>query len=985
MPYMITFGRIRKLFAVKTFFDSLVRLAVCLIFLLCATSGQSQNILIPDLAGLVPRTTLSGGVIYRCLFDPRFDAIDGDGWPDHWQRKSGIENDVRFPEYLDIRIAEHRNPFSNHVLRMDMDGGAAAVFTPKVAVRSGMSYTVSIYVFANELDFSNISLVVSFYGRNSTKPLQSVPSGTIRNTGGWRKLEVGPIIADDPEVDSVSVGLLVLPETRQDFSGRIDFTNLEIRESPTISLTTDSGQHLFKDYRNIGVSCRLAGIDPNQRTVAFVVEDPFGRAIASREVEMTINNRPASQFVSPTGLPDKPVQAVADWSKLPIISPGFYRVCVRTPKHFSDNLDLPEGVFFRDPLLDTPPLNFVVVAPTGFLPNGDFGWNLDGWTLEEIGRSSELLTEAGLTRLKIPAWLPADVTKSQRKELSDLCNELSIRQAKIIGLLTPIPDKVRGEIRRGRVNAASVFSLGPERWMSGVLPTIEDLSLVVRDWQWTADDDRSLSELSDFSQRFEPWRRAFDRFEYGFGIGVAWSWYESLPERFGATTRTVNLESTMPADQTGTASEDLIALPRSENEFVALGAGESLTAEDIEHYFRAISEANMTDKPVSRIRHFVSLELLPESDYALRARMVDLVRRMIAVKTGGAEALFLSRPRDRNIGVLNSDGTPNEMFLPWRTTACMVSGRDFIGSVHMPGGSRNFNFALPVDRVPPGDRHSIATENIVAVLWNDRATRDNPVTETLFFGRDAKIIDLWGRRRDVDRQGPLQSVAVERVPVFVVGMDETVTRLRGAFRLETRQIPSDANQSNQIVFSITNTTDSLLTAQIFVRPPKPDVWTVSRPEPIVLEPGQKAQGRFELILGRSADTGLQPVRFDLRTTGNRLLDFDVYDTLQIGDPDLFMEFSSRLLNNGTIEVYQAFINNAEKEYSYECRLYDGVNPVQKSQIIRRGRGRFEHVYTLPNGRSLLRRGIRTITVRADPIGEGQPMFYSVPLLPEWND
>lgn len=919
--------------------------------------------------GLIPRINESGGTIYHCLFDPRFDAMDGDGWPDHWQRKHGVDSGILFPDHLNIQIAVHRNPFSNYVLRMEMQGGGAAVFTPKIEIRPGMSYTTSVYVFAEKLDFDNISMLLSFYGKDSPKPLKTVSSEMIRNTGGWKKIEIGPVIADRPDIKSVSIGLFVLPEKRQDFGSVVDFTNLVLRESPTISLSTNNRDHLFLDPRNIDVSCEFNGVDPDQRTVQFVLEDPFGRSIASKEVEMTINGRPASQFVQQPESGEQVLHGSAVWQTLPITSPGFYRVGVRTPKAYSDRLELPEGVFFRDPLLDTKSLNLVITKRTGFIPQGEFGWNLDGWTREEIGHRSDLLTQAGLSQLKIPAWLPKNIKKEDRKTFIDLCNELTIRQANVIGLLSPIPEDIRQQIKRGPVNAAAVFSLDPKNWMSDLQPTLEELSLIVRDWQWTADEDLSLSGFPGFLDRFDEFRKQFDPYDYGYGVGLGWDWMRQLPERFSKATRTVDLsglEKTAMDNSPTIDPANQILLPQKINEFVVLNSDESTTADDLEYYF-----ANDTQ---TRIRRFVSLTPLPRSEYNLQDRLIDLIRRMVLGKVGGAEALFLTRPKDSQRGVLTPEGIPNELFLPWKTTASMLSGRQFIGSINMPKQSRNFNFLIEGSNGLP--------DEVVTVLWNDRVRPDVFITETLHLGAEPHIVDIWGKQYPAELRNREQNLSVGRVPVFVAGVDPDITRIRIDFRLETTEMPSQTGRANTIWFSMTNTTRFPITAQIFVRPPRPNDWVVTRPEPLTLEPGQTGRGSFELTLNRSANTGLIPIRFDLKLSGSRILDFAVYDTIQIGKKDVSMEFSSRINQNGDLEVYQSFINNGDEIFSYEFRLYVPHCPVEKSKIVNQGTGRVEHVYTIPKGRELIRREVSEMVLKADPIGEGQPMTYTIPLLPE---
>jgi hypothetical protein len=163
----------------------------------------------PVLPGQLPRQSLSGGLIFRCLFDRTSDAEDSDGFPDYWTKKEGIDNGVPFPTHTVMGNVEAPNPFGNYVFRMNIEGHAAAVFSPKIPIRAGMSYTVSAYVETSNLEFNEVSILANFYGNDTAKPIRVIESKKIRNTNGWQQLTVGPIPADMPNVKSLAVGLRI--------------------------------------------------------------------------------------------------------------------------------------------------------------------------------------------------------------------------------------------------------------------------------------------------------------------------------------------------------------------------------------------------------------------------------------------------------------------------------------------------------------------------------------------------------------------------------------------------------------------------------------------------------------------------------------------------------------------------------------------------------------------------------------------------------
>jgi len=100
-----------------------------------------------------------------------------------------------------------------------------------------------------------------------------------------------------------------------------------------------------------------------------------------------------------------------------------------------------------------------------------------------------------------------------------------------------------------------------------------------------------------------------------------------------------------------------------------------------------------------------------------------------------------------------------------------------------------------------------------------------------------------------------------------------------------------------------------------------------------------------------------------------------------------MEFTSRLMENGDIEVIQVFINNSDRAYTYNCRLMVPSRSVQKSSVTRQGFGRREHVYTIRRGQALLDSGVTEMTLWAAPMNDGagilgEPMVYTIPLVSE---
>ena len=915
-------------------------------FILCLSLCGSLLAQPQMLPGQQQRQSMSGGRIYQCLFDRLADAEDRDGWPDHWTRKRGIENGIPFPSQF-IGIVEESNPFGNYALRMNIEGGAAAVFSPAIPIRPGMSYTVSALVETTSLEFNEVSVLALFYGNDATRPIRTIESKKIRHTNGWQQLSVGPIPADMPNVRSIAVGLVVMPTHRQDFGARVHFTNVEIREMPTISLEMANDNHLFFTTRELHVRCHLRGFDPAQQSVEFILEGPSGNIIRLREADMMIGNHRADRFViTPQNALDV-LHGTATWENMPIGSFGFYRVRVATPESYIRSLRLPADQTFDDPLRHIEPLTFVVMPPGTFQPGGEFGWTLDNWTLNEIETSLPTLAQSGLSHLKLPVWLPPEATPQDRDALLRLCNTFSQQHVRLIGLLNPVPEKILSNIRFDQVNAASIMGTDLKLWGDSLQPTLRTWSLLIKDWQWTSDTDQSLIDLffepdggmtPAGIDRLRACQKLFDQDQFGFGIGMAWNWYQEVPD------------SEFPFS----------------NVFLNFPIDASVLPETA-----AMTLAGMSAAP---FRRSASVAPLPANDYALETRIMNFVQSLVLLKAAGVPTISLTAPKDDAIGVLRQNGTPNELYLPWRTTATFLSGARFIGSVTLPNRSQNYCFELGGGRC-------------MMVVWNDWATDDEPVLETLYLGREPIIYDVWGRYDIPEQHGNDQTIPVTQTPLFITGLNIDVAKFRLSMQTHANTISARPNQKHNIPFSYRNDSAFPVSFQIMPQGPRPGDWSIEPASQTAnLEGGFINVGSFELTLLPHADTGRRLFQYNVRMTGTETAEFAVYDEMMIGNPDVSMEFTTRLNENGDIEVIQAFINNSDTPYTYSFRLTVRDRSPHQSMVTRQGFGRAEHVYIIPRGQALLDSGVTEMTLRAEPRNNGgilgEPMVYTIPLVGE---
>ena len=101
---------------------------------------------------------------------------------------------------------------------------------------------------------------------------------------------------------------------------------------------------------------------------------------------------------------------------------------------------------------------------------------------------------------------------------------------------------------------------------------------------------------------------------------------------------------------------------------------------------------------------------------------------MLTAKIHGAEAIFVSDPFDPDRGLVDRNGSPSELFLPWRTTALLLGGDPYAGDIDLPQGNQIHCFG--------------GQEKYVGMVPGGK-----PGQETVYLGTELRTLDLWGNSR----------------------------------------------------------------------------------------------------------------------------------------------------------------------------------------------------------------------------------------------
>jgi hypothetical protein len=321
-----------------------------------------------------------------------------------------------------------------------------------------------------------------------------------------------------------------------------------------------------------------------------------------------------------------------------------------------------------------------------------------------------------------------------------------------------------------------------------------------------------------------------------------------------------------------------------------------------------------------------------------------MVCRMMAAKMHGAEAIFCADPFDAQCGLMEPDGTPGELLLPWRTTALMLSGAKYLGAVELPGGSRNAVFARGGDAV--------------MVLWNLRGQ-----DETLYLGRNARQVDLWGRVTQPGQAEGGRRFHAERLPTFLIGLSEPLVGWQLAFAVARQQLAAIPMQPQENAFSLKNTFADAV--EVKVKLSAPEGWLVEPKEfSLHLAAGAESQPKFSITLPMDALSGRQTLAADFEICSDRTDRFRMLRPIEVGMGDVDLDATAQLNDRGELEVQQTMVNRGKTPASFRCGLYAPDCCRQGSVVIGLDRRGNVQVYRLPKGQELLG---KTLWLRAEEV------------------
>ena len=845
--------------------------------------------------------------IFACDFvknDRNWD-LNYDLWPDLWSRRRSPE----WPHYVKIQIEDDSEAVAGRCMTVHVNGAGASVSSPPISVSDKFSYVLEARIKASGLKHSQTHVRVDFCDVN-LNVLQSASSEVFKDTNGWVKIHFDPVNITNPNVEIATITLQVDRGEHVDLKGKVSLDDVWFARLPRMTVHSNSPFNVYTDKNDVLVTCELSGILEKDPDIHFELLDASSHSLKDNTVQLdghliTERISKASAIINSTKNRHRGYAGKTQW-KPPISDYGFYRVQV--------SMQTARGT------LKEQTIPIAVVPPIETSSHGEFGWSL---TSDHIPLSYDqlerLLPRVAIHWIKLPVWY-GNSEPERGEQLVLFTERLAAKDIEVVGIIDKPPKDL--ELSQRIEDDATIADLlsaeEPSAWLPSLDEVLTRLSLRVRWWQLGNDHDTSFSDFHDLEQEIGNLRSQLFRFGQEVNLGIGWPWNEYSP---------MDLEATWDFEQ------------RS--------ATPALNEDEIATYLQSPKRVD--------VARWTLVEPLDRRYYDLETRTQDLVQQMLACKINGADGIFISQPFDDNRGIMSDTGAPGELLLPWRTTASLLSGAKYLGTIRLPKGSNNRIFEK-------------LNGEIFMVLWNNQEK-----DEILYLGDNIQMVDAWGRAEVPKQKEHRQIIPVGSAPKFVTGLNQFVAKWRMNMQFTERNIPSAFGTEHENHVLLSNPFSQSVGGSVNIV--SPNKWHIT-PDRIdfKLSAFEQSNRLFQVVLPFGTSSGNALLRADFEILVDKVYKFSVYRELVVGDEHIGIELHTRLNENGSLIVEQRMINHSEKLVDFKCLLYALERRRQRMQVFGLGNSYDTKTYTYQNGHDLIG---TELLLRAEELGGDRVLNHRI--------
>ena len=784
-------------------------------------------------------------------FEANFEQsedINFDNWPDRWKRKKGRE----FPVYSKIEIEPELSSAanSNKVLGMHLDGGNISLVSEpfKIDARFSFHAHANIKTSENSKHPCKAWFTVTFYDAENQN-VGEYKSTEISQDNKWNEISIGPILPPKIEGVVAVVGLHLQPTHKTSLFGKAWFDNIWFARVPRIEISNEHHFAVFGYNEPVRMKCRVSGMREPEAQVTMSLLDHDSKVLASEQLELNENSAAEHLNILQNNTNDY----VIDWDmdrsiSLPLRDrPGFYRL----------RLELRET---GHPLI-TEYKNFAIFSEVQPSEVSDYGWSIqDASAIESPDDWFRLLRIANVGWLKMPVWHSSGNEEISTK-IATMADQMAREGIALIGVLDR-PPQGSPLTRIGDSNDIAVMIRNEEAFKLAVNPVLARLALHIRWWQIGSDQDYSLGDDKNASAKARTIMLHFNKYGQHLRIGAPWLWIQKPPDA-------------------GKDSWD----------FIEFADPIPMTAKELETY--------LTRRQRNGYQSWINLQPLSDEQYQLETTVRDLITRIISAKRFNTP-LMMAQPFDEMNGLLNADGSPKKIFVPWKVISTALNQSQYLGQMQLPGGSTNWVFEREGE--------------VMMFVWNE-----SPVTERIYLGQNVQAMDMWGRPVKLESDGAKQLIKVVRMPILVSGLSPELARLRLSFEVDKTKLESIPGIEQVIRIRMLNpfrfglmgglnlNNDELFEKKYYVQ--------------LRLISGEQLQQHLPIRLNVDAATGRHLLRYDFKTNTGENKHFSIWRPMQIGDEKVKFEVFAELNDKGQMTIRAMLVNGSTSPVNFDCSLY----------------------------------------------------------------
>jgi hypothetical protein len=840
--------------------------------------------------------------------------------------QKGKLNAVYNPERMPQAVFQLLDRVVDRCFEIQMDGAAAELIGPVVALDPRYSYGLEASVQSESLDGHRAWLELELLD-GDLQPVSSSATEAISGSNPWRRVQCFNMQEPSAKIRAARVHIIVERNQSRNFRGVVRFDSIRIHRVPRLELQSNVKLNIAHLGQDCEFTCTAVGISDRleNASVRFQLLDELGQIVNQQSVPLS----PAAELrdQSPSRNPPRYVSAKASGSaggsRIDTTNgQAVWKIRIDTPGHFIARVYLgKQSSRIRD-----KELPFAVVDNLPLDGQGPFGWSLPaGLNGEQLRSIPQLVRTFGANAVKIPVWLDVTQDAATIDQMAWLIERLQSQDVQCIGVIDQPPLSQRKQFNDD-TNHLPIVTIFQNKavWEPLLDPILSRMTMKLNWFQLGSDKDHSFLANEKLLQIMEEIHATVQSYSQELHLAIAWPWLDGLPQG-----KALAWEATQ------------------------LSIQPELRAEELSSYVNSPVHAGTTK--------WLTLDFLPADKYALLDRVRDLTERMTMMKKLGVAAAYVTQPMDPQVGLFNENFEPQAIAVPWRTLVQHIGPASYVGQIALPSSSQNYIFQ--------NDSQG------VMILWNDI-----PKNEQLYLGTEVDAVDLWGRPISVQttrspRDGLEQQIAVGPWPIIVRGVDLQVARFRMQFELPAANLQSLTGRGQVLPFKVGNPFGKVIRGTIDLVAPTLIENGFAR-LPLQVNPDRTLEKDFPIDLRSDVSAGKHAVRFDFQFEADKSEHFSTYHEVTVGFEDIDFQWQLQKVSDTVVLLRLTANNRNNLETTFHCKFFPPPYPYQHFQAdkLPPGNSNREFLIQLP---SLLETS--EYWIRCEEIGTRRTLNYRVRL------